>query len=247
MNDPVSLQLYSVREALQKNFRFTMQTVAEMGYTGVEFAGIYGGMKASELRVFLDSLGLRPVGAHVGIDALENDFDAQADYLAELGCGHMVCPYAPMNDEASAADIGRRLETAAQKCAMRGFRFSYHNHGHEYQMTEDGRYLLDVMMGECSELVMAELDVYWVTYGGADPISEIRKYAGREELLHLKQMGFVDGVKKDVLFDRGVLDLAEIAEAGKKMGITELIVEEETETDDMVDAVRVDIETLRRL
>jgi len=247
MKDAVSLQLFSVREALAKDFRFTLKTIAEMGYSGVEFAGIYGGLTAEELRDLLAELNLRVVGAHVGIDALENDFDAQIDYLTAVGCSHIVCPWTDMKDESSAADVGRRLEAIAENCAMRGLRFSYHNHGHEYAKTEDGRYLLDVMMAECSELVMMEPDVFWIAYAGADPISEIRKYAGRSELLHLKQMGFVDGEKADVIFDQGVLDLAEIAETGKRMGASEFIIEEEAEVDDPVDAVRVDIETFRKL
>lgn len=247
MKDPFSLQLFSVRNALQKDFRFTMNAIADMGYTGVEFAGIYGGLSACKLRDLLEELNLRVVGAHVGIDALENDFESQVSYLTEIGCSHIICPWAEMKDETSAADVGRRLEKIAESCAMQGLRFSYHNHGHEYARTDDNRYLLDVMMGECSELVLLELDVFWAAFAGADPISEIRKYAGRSELLHLKQMGFVDGKKTDVLFDRGVLDFVEIIETAKRMGISEFIVEEEAEVDDLVDAVRVDVETLRKL
>ncbi len=247
MKDAVSIQLFSVREALEKDFRFTLKTIVEMGYTGVEFAGIYGGLTANELRNLLEDLNLRVVGAHVSMNALENDFETQIDYLTAIGCTHIVCPWADVNDEASAIDIGKRLETIAEKCAVRGLKFSYHNHGHEYAKTIDGRYLLDIIMAECSELVMMELDVFWVAYAGADPISEIRKYAGRSELLHLKQMGFVDGKKVDVLFDKGVLDLVEIVDIGKRMGAVEFIVEEEAETEDPVDAVRVDIETFRKL
>ena len=247
MDDRFSLQLFSVRNELKKNFKFTLRSVAEMGYTGVEFAGDYGGMSAPELRALLDELGLTCVGAHVSLELLENDFDAQADYLETLGCPHIVCPWAYIHDEASAKEHGAKFEEIAVKCAMRGFRFSYHNHDHEFAKTEDGRYLDDVMMDSCSELVMAELDVFWIAMAGADPVRVIRQYPGRMELLHLKQMGWKDGEKVSVLFGQGVLDLADLSAHGKLMGITDLIVEEETPCDDMLDAVRQDIEDLRRM
>ncbi len=247
MNDAVALQLYSIRNELDKNFEFSLRAVAEMGYTGVEFAGNYGGLTAPELKKLLDELKLTVVGAHLSLDALENDFDAQAEFMETIGCSHMVCPWAPLEDEASAIDLGKRFEKIAEKCAMRGFKFSYHNHAHEFKKSESGEYLFDIMMANCSELVMAELDVYWVAKGGADPIEYIRKYAGREELLHLKQMGLENGEQVDVLFDKGILDIAAYAEAARLAGVTDFIVEEETKCDDMLDAARVDIETLRKL
>ena len=247
MNTPLALQLFSVRNELDKNFEFTLRSLAEMGYTGVEFAGNFGGLSAEELKKLLDELNLKVVGAHMGLDALENDFDANADYLAAIGCDHMICPWADMHDAESAAAIGKRLDAIAEKCAMRGFKFSYHNHGHEFKMTEEGEYLFDIMMDNCSELVLAELDVCWVAMADADPVAAIRKYAGRTELIHLKQLAVVDGKKQDVLFDKGILDLKEIEAAAKLAGVTDFIVEEETPCEDMLDAVRVDIETVRKL
>lgn len=247
MDMPLSLQLYSIRNELNKNFEFSLRAVAEMGYTGVEFAGVYGGLSAQELKKLLDELNLRVVGAHMGPDALENDFDANADYLAGIGCDHIIVPCSDIHDAESAAAYGRRLEAIAEKCAMRGFKFSFHNHGAEFGTTEEGEYFFDIMMQNCSELVMAEIDIYWVAMAGADPIAAIRKYAGRQELLHLKQYTVVDGRKVDSLFDKGAIDLREIEAAARLAGVTDFIVEEETECDDMLDAARVDIETVRKL
>ena len=113
----------------------------------------------------------------------------------------MICPWAKMDSVEEAQEVGRRLEAVAEKCAMAGFRFSYHNHGHEFAKAEDGRYLFDILM-ECGDLLMAELDIYWIAYAGADVEETIRKYAGRMSLLHLKQMGVTDGVRHDVQIGR---------------------------------------------
>ena len=88
---PVALQLYSVREDLEKDFYGTLQKVKAMGYDGVEFAGLYGCAPA-QVRAWCEELGLTAVSAHVPfVDMMENP-DLLADYAA-IGCGYVAIPY----------------------------------------------------------------------------------------------------------------------------------------------------------
>jgi sugar phosphate isomerase/epimerase len=74
MITPIAVQLYTLREETEKDFAGTLKKVAEIGYKGVEFAG-FGDYKASELKGILENLGLKPVGAHIGIEELKNNLD----------------------------------------------------------------------------------------------------------------------------------------------------------------------------
>ena len=74
LNIPISVQLYTLREDIGKDFTGTLEKVAKIGYKGVEFAG-FGNLTSPQLKACLDRLGLKASGSHTGIDDLENNFD----------------------------------------------------------------------------------------------------------------------------------------------------------------------------
>ena len=185
---PVALQLYTVRDELQKDFVGTLRAVKEMGYTGVEFAGLYGHSPA-EIHSILYILGLTPVSAHVPLVEMLADPDkAFADYR-EIGCKYVAVPY--LNDDLrpgtpkfpqTLADI-ERLGTIS---ARFGLTMLYHNHDFEF-VKIDGKYGLDIMYDSIpASALQTELDTCWVNVGGEDPSAYLRKYAGRAPVVHLK-------------------------------------------------------------
>ena len=227
-----AIQLYSVRRALDEDFEGTLKQLAEMGYDGVEFCGNYGGYTPEELAKFLDFLGLEAVSAHLSIDDCLNDerLDYHMEYLKACGCDLIICPWLKAESVEEAAEEGKKLSTAAEKCLMKGFQFGYHNH--EWEITtkdENGVCVFDKYMEVGDPLLLAEIDVGWVGFAEENPEDYIRKYAGRVIALHLREIENVDGKDVDVTFDKGPVDIKAVIQLGEKMGVQHFIVEHETE------------------
>ena len=182
---PIALQVYSVRDAATEDFEGTMRAVKEMGYDGVELAGLYGLESAVACKKVLDKVGLELVSAHVGFDALEDD--AQLDDYAATGVKFIAIPWmvAPKNEEELNAAIAR-IRNCGERCKARGIQMLYHNHDFEFEKIND-KYILDTYYAEIpADLLQTELDTCWVNVGGENPSDYIRKYNGRIEIIHLK-------------------------------------------------------------
>lgn len=181
---PIALQVYSVREDAQKDFKGTMQRIKDMGYEGVELAGLYG-KSGAEIKAVLDEVGLALVSAHVPVEDLQKD--AMLEEYASMGLKWIAIPW--MSVEISEEGVAKAVETirdAAVRCKERGMQLLYHNHDFEFQKV-NGEYILDTFYREISEdLLKTELDTCWVNVGGENPAAYIKKYAGRVPVLHLK-------------------------------------------------------------
>ena len=182
---PIALQVYSVRDAATEDFEGTMRAVKEMGYDGVELAGLYGLESAVACKKVLDKVGLELVSAHVGFDALEDD--AQLDDYAATGVKFIAIPWmvAPKNEEELNAAIAR-IRNCGERCKARGIQMLYHNHDFEFEKIND-KYILDTYYAEIpADLLQTELDTCWVNVGGENPSDYVRKYTGRAPIVHLK-------------------------------------------------------------
>lgn len=184
---PIALQLYSVRDDMEKDFEGTLKKVKDLGYDGVEFAGLYGKAPA-EVKKMCEEIGLVPVSAHVPfVDMIANP-DILNDYK-EIGCSFVVIPYLTEEYRPGQPKFAEVIEGAkmlGKKANELGMKLCYHNHDFEF-VKLDGKYALDILYSEVpAEFLQPELDVCWVKVGGEDPVDYIKKYAGREEILHLK-------------------------------------------------------------
>lgn len=188
MSLPVAVQLYSVRDDLGADMRGTLQQVKEMGYDGVEFAGLYG-VPVADIRAMLDEIGLVAVSAHVPIDEMLSDVDRVLDDYAALGCRYIAMPWLP--DERRPgnpryAETLEQIEMLGKAAHEKGMQLLYHNHDFEFvKVGED--YALDIMYANIpAEYLQTQLDTCWVKVAGEDPAAYIRKYTGRAPLVHLK-------------------------------------------------------------
>ena len=182
---PIAIQVYSVRDEATKDFEGTMRSLKEMGYDGVELAGLYGMESAVACKKVLDQVGLELVSAHVPFDALEND--AALDDYAATGIKYVAIPWmpAPKDEEELKACIAR-IRNAGERCKARGMQLLYHNHDFEFEKI-NGQYILDTYYGEIpADLLQTELDTCWVNVGGENPAQYVRKYTGRAPIVHLK-------------------------------------------------------------
>ena len=182
----VGIQLYGVRNAMAADFEGTLKAIADMGYEYVEFAGYYG-RTAEEIKAILDKLGLKCISVHQGLDFYDNDPDAAAEFLKAFGVKYSVIPWYEKSKLAGTAEWDEtvaRFNKAAEVLAKHGMRLGYHNHEFEFEKF-DGKYLHDYIF-EAAPKMYPELDTCWVHYAGLEPADKIREFAGKVEIVHLK-------------------------------------------------------------
>ncbi|WFR58098.1 sugar phosphate isomerase/epimerase [Anaerocolumna sp. AGMB13025] len=236
----VSLQLYSIHEETKKDFRASVEQVAKLGYSGVEFAG-YGGLSAEELKSLLKENNLYSVGTHTGLQVFENSFDEELKLSKAIGSKYIICPYAEVDTIEKIDKLVNLLNSAAKKAAGEGIKVGYHNHAHEF--TEiDGRFPLDIIAENTDDNVILELDVFWVAYAGVDPVEYIKKWGKKVELIHLKQM---DGDKANVDMADGILDMKKIKDASVYANY--FVVEHEEYDKPVWDGIKNDFDYLRQI
>jgi sugar phosphate isomerase/epimerase len=204
------------------DFTGTLKKLAEMGYTGVEFAG-YGGLSAQEMKQVLDDNGLKSVGSHIGLDALTNRLDEEIAYNKLIGSEYIVCPHAKIAAEDDAVKTAEILKPIIAKINDAGLKFAYHNHAHEF-VKNGNEYLLDIFFQHLPPEAAMELDVYWAAYAEVEPLAYMEKHKDRLKLIHVKQ---IDKDKQCVDLDKGVLDFKEIIGRAKKLGAEHFILEQE--------------------
>jgi len=245
---PVGLQLYTLREETKQDFIGTLKKVAALGYQAVEFAG-YGGIEAKEMRKVLDDLGLQAISSHVGIDALNGELEQQIAYSQEIGASYIVCPWLPGEKlkEPQAFDAYcATFRTAGEACNAAGLTFAYHNHAFEFEKV-DGQYLLDKLYASVSsDLMKAELDLYWVQKGGLNPRDYLLSLKGRAPLVHVKDMtGDESGTFAEV--GHGIIDFASIFNVAEEAGVRCYIVEQDQCQRSPLESVQMSIEHLKSI
>lgn len=187
MKFPIAAQLYSVRDDMSSDFRGTLEKVKNMGYDGVEFADLFG-KSAQEVKQMCAEIGIVPISAHIPFVDMVNDPSILETYK-EIGCEFVVIPYLTEEYRPGAEKFQEVIDGAkmlGEKAKELGMKLCYHNHDFEF-VKLDGEYALDILYKEVSdEILQTEFDTCWVKVAGEDPAEYIRKYAGRCEIVHLK-------------------------------------------------------------
>jgi sugar phosphate isomerase/epimerase len=182
---PIAIQLYTLREKAKTDFVGVLKLLADIGYVGVEPAGLHG-MKAREVRKVLDDLGLKCCSIHGPFPTKENAAKT-VDEAAELGTDMIISGLGP-KDFASAAvraESVKRLAEAAHLISDAGGQFGYHNHWWEFDKV-DGQLGYDVLLKEIDDM-FSELDIYWAcNFGAVNVPKVIAAHRGRIALLHVK-------------------------------------------------------------
>ena len=239
---PLGVQLYSVRNAISTDVPGTLARVRALGFREVELAGTYG-LTAAQFRAELDRAGLRATSMHVGYEQLRDNLPAVLDEARTLGVqyvGTAWIPHAdgPLTEEGAhraAADFGVWGRAAQQ----RGLQFFYHVHGYEFQPGTSGALPMDILMqGTPDDAVKFEMDVFWISRPGADPVAWLRKYPTRWRLLHLKDMkkgtptnvhtGSANPDETEVPLGTGQIDYRGVLRTAREIGVEKYYVEDET-------------------
>ena len=182
---PISVQLYSLRETAQHDFGGVLERLGRAGFVGVELAG-FNHLSPTEFGQVASGAGLVVSSAHVTTGP---DFAKTVETMLSLGCATLVIPYLPpehfvdLDAVRRSADLINEASAVAQAS---GAAVGYHNHWWEVETMIDGRAAFWHLYDHLSDDVFVELDTYWTTVGGADPVEVISAFGDRVRLLHVK-------------------------------------------------------------
>jgi len=223
--DKVGLQLYTVRDKMKDDFEGTLAHVAEIGYNEVEFAGYFGHSPA-DVKAILDRHGLSAPSTHIAL-AGEDAWQTSLETAKAIGHEYIVVPWIPeerrktLADWKSVADVFNR---AARQAHDAGLQFAYHNHDFEFPKV-DGQVPYDVLLQNTDpKLVQLEIDLYWMTKGGQDPLAYFARWPGRIPLVHVKDSA---GAPEHKMVDvgQGKIDWKRIFAKQDQAGIKHFFVE----------------------
>ena len=249
----LTLQLYSLRDDIAKDYQATIAKVGEMGFTSVEAAG-YGdgkfyGKTPAEFKADVEKAGMTVLSSHTAKQLSDKElqtkdfseslkwWDECIDAHKAAGATYIVTPW--MDVPKNLKDLQTYCEyynEVGKKCKEKGLSFGYHNHAHEFTKIED-KVMYDYMIENTNpDYVFYQMDVYWVVRGGQSPVDYFNKYPGRFTLLHLKdnkELGQSGMVGFDAIFQN--TDVA---------GVKHLVVEVEKYSFEPQESVKRSLEFL---
>jgi sugar phosphate isomerase/epimerase len=215
VNHPLlSVQLYTVREAMQADLVGTLQRIAAIGFDQVE---PYNFTAFPALGDALRSAGLTAPTTHghfVGVG--ESELDDLFAGAKSLGIQRVIDPHVPAErwtTALSVAEIADQLNSAAEVATRHGVSIGYHNHAHELESIIDGRTSLEVMCDSLSDAVALEVDTYWAAVGGQDPVALLGRLGDRVVAIHVKDGAATPEPKDQTAVGGGTLPIRAIVEA----------------------------------
>ncbi len=218
--------LYTVRDLFPGDFVGVLEAVKRMGYDEVEFAG-YHEREPSVVRAVLDDIGLTAPSAHIPLAAFRDDFDGVMEAANVVGHEYVVLPWLPEEQRPTGLDgyrqMAEELNGWGERAQAAGVQMAYHNHDFEFNTFGGETPGYDALL-EATEpdLVKMELDLYWVTEAGHDPLDYFARYPGRFPLFHVKDRT-ADGAMVSV--GAGAIDFAAIFAHAEQAGLQHAFVE----------------------
>jgi len=284
----IGIQLYTVAKPLSEDFLGTIKSLAKFGYKNLEFAGPYYfssqeeiennplikfmglsgygyyGHTPKEIKTILDDLGLKSTSAHISDNSLKENIDEAISAAKTIGQQYLNSPMfigQSLDDYKSAAELYNKF---GEKCKSASIRYGYHTHSHEFG-PYDGVTPFEILVQNTDpDLVSFELDLFWATVAGVDPVALIKKYPGRIKLLHIKEMTQkMDKInntnepftnleiggkifKNQTVVGEGIIDFKDIISQVKNDGIDYLFIESDFPPEPM-DFAKKSIKNLKKV
>lgn len=235
-----ALQLYTLRDYDKEDFAAKLRKVREAGYDGVEFAG-FADMAATEMKAILDSQQLIAMGSHTRIEELLNNLDAVISYNQAIGSSYIVIPYYEMNSEEDVQALIRIVKEIGPKIKAAGMDLLYHNHYHEFINDFGDKPILETLKESTTEDELNfEIDMFWTTHAGREPVSVMDEFGSRCKTVHLKDM--VNKKDKEMTeLGTGILDLAGILAKAQSSGYEWVVVEQDRIKIDGYESVKLSL------
>lgn len=250
MESVIGAQLYTLRDYLKTPAEIaeSLKKVRKIGYEVVQLSGL-GPIEVKELKKILDDLGLTVCITHIPYKRLQDEMDEVIREHEILECKYVALGSMPIEYRSKEGFVKFAKEATAigKKLAAAGKVFGYHNHSFELEKF-NGKTGLEILFEQSdSKYVTAELDTYWLQHGGADPIAWIRKLAGRLPVIHLKDMGVIDGEQVMTEVGEGNLNWPGILEACKESGVQWYVVEQDICRRDPFESLAISFKNLKQM
>ncbi len=223
-----ALELYSIRELMQKDVLVALEQTAKAGYDGVEFAGFFN-MQAVELKEKVDELGLEVCGSHTGLTLLDENIEEVFAYNKTLGNKNIILPSVPEELRKSTQgwrDLASKFNGIGKRCKDEGFVFAYHNHAFEFEKfdTVSGYQIMAENINP--DYVKLQPDLGWVAFAGEDVENFLETYKDMILCIHVKQFKKV-GSHEATEVHKGIVNYPPIIKKCVDLGIEWFIIEQE--------------------
>jgi sugar phosphate isomerase/epimerase len=235
---PLGVEAFTYRKSFPIDVAKTLDTIRMLGFTELEGGG--NRMAPEAFRTLCDERGISIPSIGAGYEQLVKSPDSVIDKAKILGAKYVMCAWIPHdhgvltfeNAKKAAEDFNR----VGKSLSEQGLIFCYHAHGYEFQPYEDGTLLDYIFKNTNPAYVSFEMDIMWITFGGGDPVTLLKKYGKRWKLMHLKDLRKgapknltgLTGPENDVPLGQGEVDIPAVLKEAKKIGIKHYFVEDES-------------------
>jgi sugar phosphate isomerase/epimerase len=260
----IGLQLYTIRDAMAKDVPGSLKKVSDIGYKYLELAsyadGKFYGYEPPEFKKLVNDLGMEILSSHTQVEGAGVTLDnarKMAEDHAKLGVKYCLQPWI-VEEMRTSLDSYRRMAANWNQIGLImkefGMQFGYHNHNFEFDTVEGKVPYFDVMLAELDkDLVTMELDLFWTTKAGQNPVEIIKKYPGRFQLFHMKDMFTKEapffttvGVTDFAPVGAGVINFKEILAVKDIAGMKYMVVEQDRSREDKIfDDIKTSITNLK--
>jgi len=258
---PIGLQPYTVRNDLKADFEGTLRKVAAMGYKEIELSGGEGygdfnGRKPAELKKILDDIGLRAPSCHYGAPKDDAGWARNIEDAHTLGLEYMLST--TRSEWQKSLDGWKRtgdfFNHLGKQCRDAGMTLAYHNHNFEYRVYDGVVGYDELLRSSDKDLVKMQMDCFWTTFAGKDPVTYFHNHPGRFVMLHIKDLkpGYqptTDGFKGNPFTEvgTGVIDWKKIFAAAPEAGVKHYYVEQDMWDRPSLESARMSIDYLKKL
>lgn len=248
MHSNLGVQLYTVRNVIEKDPAATLKAIQDIGYTEVE--AIYASL--DKIWSALKETNLKAVSVHVDTAIFMqggSKLDSTIADVKQRGFQYIVVPYIPPAERGGAdmfKKLAAKLNSAGEKAKAAGLTLCYHNHAFEFAPINGTTGLALLMDNTQKDLVSLEMDVFWVSVAGHDPVTLLQTYSGRVKLLHLKDKAkgidtqYNENVPHSAFKEvgSGTIDIPAVLSAADAAGVQNYFVEQDQTPGDPIDSLR---------
>lgn len=250
----LGVQLYTVRKQAESDLPGVLKQIRAIGYDEVEtYWNVYS-HPAKELRTMIMDAGLKVPSGHFDYAGLP----AKLDYARELGIEYVVCPILPENMRDTVDGFARAADNFNQwgeRAKSMGMRFGFHNHNYEFRKLGHTTGFDTLVSRTDPKLVCFEMDCYWITQAGEDPVAMLQKLGRRIRLLHLKDRkpGFPPSQQLNKSAEHftevgtGSIDWKRVLAVGQKYGVEHYFVEQDESERPPIESLRISYKNLEAL
>jgi sugar phosphate isomerase/epimerase len=246
--------MYTVREQAERDLPGVLRAISGIGYQEVELYWNLYSRPAAQLRKMLADHGLRAPSGHLDYEG----FASKLDYARALGLNYIVCPMLPKSMWNSVDGFKRaadQFNAWGEQSLKLGMRFAFHNHNYEFRRFADTTGFDTIVARTDPKLVWLELDCYWVTQAGHDPMEMLHRLGNRVRMIHVKdrKAGFPPSHTLDASAEHftevgtGTINWKSVLTAAQRAGVEHYFIEQDSGERPPLESVAISYRNLRSL